>query len=99
VAKKKLPPSKPRNHLVALARFKRAGAHKKPYKSLRQQQKQQLKNSDPFINYCTLNTVIYKMVAILGIRQVGKAPDFDSGIRWFESIIPSQAPIDQLVEQ
>jgi hypothetical protein len=31
----------------------------------------------------------------LGIRQVGKAPDFDSGIRWFESIIPSQRSVAQ----
>ena len=37
---------------------------------------------------------------LLGIRQVGKASDFDSDIRWFESIIPSQTqPVSSAVEQ
>ena len=33
----------------------------------------------------------------LGIRQVGKASDFDSDIRWFESIIPSQRSLTQWI--
>ena len=40
--------------------------------------------------------IIFK---ILGYSQVGKAPDFDSGIRWFESSYPSHYdPLAQLVE-
>ena len=37
---------------------------------------------------------------MLGCRQVGKAPDFDSGIRWFESSQPSHlfGPLAQSVE-
>ena len=59
MAKKKLPPSKPRNPYVALVQFKRAGSHEKPYKALRKQQKQQLKSDkgEPFNKQYTFNIV------------------------------------------
>ena len=39
------------------------------------------------------------MRAMLGYSQVGKAPDFDSGMRRFESCYPSQFdPLAQSVE-
>jgi hypothetical protein len=43
---KTVPPSKPRNFLAIIAKFKSAGSHTKPYKSLRKQQKQQLKKDN-----------------------------------------------------
>ena len=35
---------------------------------------------------------------LMGCRQAVKAPDFDSGIRWFKSSHPSHGPLAQMVE-
>ena len=37
-------------------------------------------------------------IVLLGRSQVGKARDFDSRMRWFESSRPSHEPLAQLVE-
>ena len=65
MAKKKLPPSKPRNPYVALMQFKRAGSHEKPYKALRKQQKQELKTDkgEPFNKQCNSTALFIKRLA------------------------------------
>ena len=57
--------------------------------------------SNPFIHPILVSSVKCpcSLAAYIGMSPSGKAPDFDSGIRRFESCHPSHDPLAQLAEQ
>lgn len=53
----------------------------------------------PFAPFSPFPSCRRRTVASIGMSPSGKAPDFDSGIRRFESCHPSHDPLAQLAEQ
>ncbi len=84
---------KPRNPFVALAKFRKAGSHEKPAKSLRRQEKQSLAKAVKQVPESWQKRIFKKCAsakapAPSGCGAVGSVPRLGRGGRWFEPSHP-----------
>ena len=87
------PKIKPRNPFVVLAKFRKAGSHEKPAKSMRRQEKQSLAKAinqapESWHKHISIECASAMTSAPSGCGAVGSAPRLGRGGRWFEPSHP-----------